>query len=105
MHSFLHSGKIGDCIAAIPTVKALGGGHIYLNSMPFSEFQWSAADSLLPLLNAQPGIKASHADGRLKVDYNLDLFRHISLDLSAGSIPRWYFYVFDVHPDLTVPWL
>ena len=52
MAQFRHGGKIGDVIYSLPTIKALGGGELFLEVGEGTEFSKnsSAAESLYPLL-------------------------------------------------------
>ncbi|OWK45744.1 TylF/MycF/NovP-related O-methyltransferase [Fimbriiglobus ruber] len=53
--TFSHSGDIGDLIAALATVKALGGGHLRLFPSSHTGYRMTRerAESLRPLLEAQ----------------------------------------------------
>jgi hypothetical protein len=58
--TFVHGGDVGDLIYALPTIKALGGGKLFMVPdncrEPFTE---QKAARLTPLLNIQPYIKDS----------------------------------------------
>src|SRR5947208_2662564 len=88
--TFKHSGDLGDIIFSLPTVRALGGGVLYLDPTggeleplvkeplklrTHTKLTAAAIDSLRPLLLLQEYI----ADVRFwhgeRVDYNLDEFR------------------------------
>ena len=90
MTTFKHSGDLGDIIYSLPTIRALGGGVLYLDpeggaSDPYVKAQSvdgrtrlnkSTIDSLTPLLEAQPYIeKVKYLEPTTKIDYNLDEFR------------------------------
>jgi len=69
--TFRHAGATGDMIFALPTIKAMGGGTLYIEN-----FHRQRAESIAPLIKAQPYI-----DDVLIVDkapagcVNLNLFR------------------------------
>jgi hypothetical protein len=75
MKIFLHSGKIGDCIYSLPTIRALGGGILYLNPHFFTP---EAAISLMPLLLKQEYIYNCVIGLPDIIDYNLDTFRNMN---------------------------
>ena len=104
MKTFKISGKLGDCLASLPTVKALGGGTILLNTANGAEFTYEAAEALLPLLNSQSYCQAEHYKSG-KVDVDLDFFRRSCIPLDRSEMRRWYSFVFDVWPDLSQPCL
>lgn len=87
--TFKHSGDLGDIIFSLPTVKALGGGVLYLDpeggkSEPLvqhcdygdqTKLRAKQIENIKPLLLLQPYIKDVVYWKGEKVDYNLDLFR------------------------------
>lgn len=73
--TFLHSGKCGDVVYSLPTVRALGGGHLFLRPAEELGFTASAAQALLPLLIAQPYITGAGLWNGPTVDVLLDRFR------------------------------
>ena len=97
--TFKHSGDLGDIIFALPTIRALGGGVLYLDpdggrSEPLVKWRHltrtrltaASIDQLAPLLRQQPYI----TDVRLwlgePVDHNLDQFRaHLRFNNLADS--------------------
>lgn len=102
MISFLHSGDIGDIIYSLPTVKALGGGILYLDvtggeSDPYVQenlknlyrkslkFNEQSFNFLKPLLENQSYIKSVEVWNGQKVDYNLNQFRDRYNKTQAGS--------------------
>jgi len=125
MKSFKHSGNIGDIIYSLPTLKALGGGnlHLLLNQptgyYPGAEHPLGNVllnedmyNRIVPLLEHQNYIKKVKKIDLSKpitedifIDYDLDVFRKMPINFQAGSISRWYFYVFNVYPDLSEPWI
>ncbi|HEY1921498.1 MAG TPA: hypothetical protein VGG44_01935 [Tepidisphaeraceae bacterium] len=86
--TFKHSGDLGDIIFALPAVRALGGGVLYLDpdggfSNPLTKIAdkvrtkltAAAIDSFTPMLLQQPYIsEVRHWHGEA-VDYDLDEFR------------------------------
>jgi|SRR6056300_411272 hypothetical protein len=89
MKTFKHSGDIGDIIFSLPTIRALGGGKLYLDpeggeSSPYvrwmhktrTKLNIKTIESLKPLLELQPYISSVEPLSGQKVDYDLDQFRH-----------------------------
>lgn len=72
MTIFLHSGKIGDCIYSLPTVRALGGGMVFLEPRFFTRH---AAEALVPLLLKQRIVHHCRVGTPSKVDVDLNRFR------------------------------
>jgi hypothetical protein len=116
--AFKHAGNPGDLIHALPTVLALQShlpNHFYLHlgqkggdtKHPLGgvTLNQKIAEMLIPLLEAQPYFDKVGIYENQPIDYNLDLFRELPLNLYAGDISRWYFYVFNVNYDLSKPWL
>ncbi len=89
MKTFKHSGDLGDIIYSLPTIKALGGGVLYLDptgGLTDPLVAWGrrsntslsekVIDKLKPLLEQQSYIKGVEIwDESVKVDYNLNEFR------------------------------
>ena len=79
--SFLHSGNAGDLIYGLPTVRALGGGDLYLGVGDHPQWGHRAAlppayaESLLPLLSAQSYVTSVSVHQGEPVDHDLDRFR------------------------------
>lgn len=87
--TFKHSGDLGDIIFSLPTIKALGGGILYLDpeggrSEPLvkncdfgdhTKLSAAGIESIKPLLLKQSYIKDVLYWDKQVVDYNLDLFR------------------------------
>jgi hypothetical protein len=122
--TFLHAGDIGDIIYSLPTIRALGGGTLYLdcnggqehpvvqeyykiNGKPRLKFNHTAYKAVETLLTAQSYVKAVYQwDGMRQIDYNLTDFRHIaskepSLNLAEAHLKAFGIPV-DNHLD---PWL
>tara|TARA_R110000765_G_scaffold24535_2_gene61348 strand:- start:10469 stop:11179 length:711 start_codon:yes stop_codon:yes gene_type:complete len=88
--TFKHSGDLGDIIYSLPTIKALGGGVLYLDPTGGSNdplVSWGKRvntslneeliGSLKPLLEQQEYIKEIKLwDSSVGVDYNLNEFRN-----------------------------
>jgi len=73
--SLYHSGGLGDIIYSLPTVKALGGGVLYLPEYSKYPPYPKCYDNLKRLLLKQPYITAVKRYINQPIDYNLDLFR------------------------------
>jgi len=89
MKSFKHSGDLGDIIFSLPTIRALGGGVLYLDPKGGEEeplVEWTAhnksklteerINSIKSLLEYQTYISEVKLWDGEKIDYNLDIFRH-----------------------------
>jgi hypothetical protein len=77
--NYFHSGDLGDVIYALPAIRALGKGDLYLNSRPWTaKMTPERANVLRPLLEAQDYIgKVIHGDAP-KSEYvvNFSTFRN-----------------------------
>lgn len=109
MNVFVHSGDIGDIIAALPTISALGGGDIIITerldgkmkgreSMKGSRFE-----AIQPLLEAQPYIgNVSWQDAPARFTHDFRDFRN---DEQYGeSLLDWQARYLGVEAS-TAPWL
>lgn len=80
MPTFKHSGAMGDVIYALPAIRALGGGEIFVPVGPPSHFWNGFYGNPIPilrrLLEAQPYVTAVHPFEGQTVDYDLDVFRN-----------------------------
>jgi hypothetical protein len=97
--TFKHSGDMGDIIFSLPTVKALGGGDIYLDPEggekeplvawtrhTHTKLSAKGIADLVPILEAQPYINEVKLWKGEAVDYNLDKFRqHIRFNNLSDS--------------------
>jgi len=101
MKTFKHSGDLGDIIYSLPTVKALGGGVLYLDptgglSDPLvawgrrsnTSLNEKVIERLKPLLERQEYIKGVELwDESVKIDYNLNEFRrNLTTNLSDSHL-------------------
>jgi hypothetical protein len=113
--NFRHSGKAGDIIYSLPVIKELNrnaaDASLYLNIIqPHNgkvdkHFNEKSVEMLLPLLERQSYIKSCELYHGQPIDIDLDAFRYIAVPLDRSSLSRWYFFAFNVHPDLNAPWL
>lgn len=108
---FLHSGHIGDIIAFLPLMRALGGGHLVItdhNTASNLMMQGFKYDSLKPLLEIQPYIESvSYEKIPENIRYDARGFRRYwgkypiiemqakELGIEVPSLVRWL----DVEPD------
>ena len=118
--TFKHSGNAGDIIYSLPAVKALADGRpasLYLQldqpadytgrehplgNVKLNKFM---AQGLFPLLRTQPYLSEVEIYSGQTIDFDLDDFRNLPIATDRGHIARWYFWVYGVTSDLTVPWL
>ena len=110
MNTFKHSGDLGDIIYSLPTIKALGGGILYLNpgkqlkspicGIPTKKFtSEKPIDMVRPLLEVQDYIeKVLVWDGE-DVTYDLDTFR-IQGNLNRINLAEAHCKTFNVDPDV-----
>lgn len=118
--SFRHSGNAGDIIYSLPTIWELskkgkaalylrinqpGHYHMYYHPLGNTTLSEKMALMLKPLLEYQPQLSAVNLYDGQPVDYDLDLFRTYSFSLDNGNITHWYFNVFGIYYDTSVPWL
>jgi hypothetical protein len=117
--SFKHSGNSGDIIYSLPTVFELaknGKAQIYLNEGEVGIYQDyhplggvmlndKVIQMLKPLLSYQPRIELCEKYNGEKIDYDLDQFRTYGILMDRGSIVKWYYYVYGISADSSVPWL
>ena len=103
--SFLHSGRLGDLIYSLATIKELSKSHkckLYvqiekpiLGSHDSSRkvfINKRCGDLILPLLRNQDFLDAVNIYKDEKIDINLDLFRDIPINLSFYS-SRWFSHI------------
>jgi hypothetical protein len=99
--TFKHSGELGDIIFSLPTIKAMGGGILYLDPKggedePFvnwanglftkTNLNEKMIESIKPLLKVQDYISEVRLWNGEDVDYNLDMFRtHIRYNNISDS--------------------
>lgn len=113
---FRHSGNSGDVVWALPTVKAMGGGEIYLELNKPARYAWphplgnvqlnqQMAECLLPLLRAQPYITKAEILTDQQCDVNLDDFRSRNFDFRMEHLIQMYFHTHKVWADASQPWL
>lgn len=101
--TFHHSGKTGDVIFSIPTIREMGGGILYL---PETTDQCPALYSnMRTLLLQQPCIQdvREYSPG---VQIDVDLDKHMSHQLRGRvNMVKRYFEVFGIDTDWKQPWL
>lgn len=118
---FKHSGNSGDVIYALPTMYAISTNkpvHLLLNPNvdagygkniyhPLGTVMLNAKviAMLTPLMDYQSRIQSCATFSNQEVDVDLDLIRAYPLLGGLGNITRWYFYLFAVNADLSIPWL
>jgi hypothetical protein len=89
-HSFRHSGKLGDIIYSLPSVKALGGGRFfvdyrtqYFGKPPLGR---STALMILDLLETQEYIELARLYEGEPISYNLDSFRNQAVPIHLFNL-------------------
>ena len=102
-----HSGDMGDIVYAIPTMKALNVKTLYLNPEPWygTKVGEEQIKFLTPLIESA-GIEVRTAKcGVLPLDYDLDAFRYVNLDLVFEHLAEVHAIPHAVVPDFSEPWL
>ncbi len=111
--SFLHSGRSGDLLWSLPTIKELSKSHkckLYIQidkPMPLDFTALSrnvylskrTADLILPLLRNQDFLDTVNIYKGEKIDINLDLFRDIPINLTFHS-SRWFSHICGININL-----
>ena len=103
--SFLHSGRLGDLIYSLASIKELSKSHkcklyIQIEKPILGPYDSSrkvfinkrCGDLILPLLRNQDFLDAVNIYKDEKIDINLDLFRDIPISLSFYS-SRWFSHI------------
>jgi hypothetical protein len=117
--SFKHSGNSGDIIYALPTILGVNPEHtsnlflqinqrgFYKDAHPLGNVMLNEkmVEMLMPLLKSQKYLNEVTIYNNQKIDYDLDLLREVPFLLDRGDISRWYFHIFNVFYDLSMPWL
>lgn len=105
--TFKHSGARGDLIYALPAIKMLGGGKLYLSRKKDHFFGFPVDDEEMKgvseFLKTQPYIDSVQDWDGQTVDFDLDTFRN--LDPAFILLPVAYLMRFGVLYDLTMPWI
>jgi hypothetical protein len=104
---FFHSGDLGDIIAALPAIRALGGGKIQIGHQPGvgnrEAMKGARFDALLPLLLAQDYITdVEYSDEQNDSSVNVATFRHDAI--RGESLAHWQARHLGVEIS-TEPWL
>lgn len=111
--TFYHTGCIGDIIASLPIIRALGGGRLVIGNHDPMPPGWRAMEgpryqSLAPLLDAQPYIRphAAFKQG-FKADYDFSQFRNVYQRdrLITASQAEWIRKTHPLGPVDMKPWL
>lgn len=113
MYRFKHMGKLGDIIFSLPTIKAMGGGILYLPEQ--TEESPALFSQLKPLLEQQDYITEvreypsmlgyGEKVSLIPIDVDLDKHREHMLRGKVNMVQR-YFDVFNVRGvDYRQPWL
>ena len=101
MKTFMHSGDMGDIIYSMPTIRALGGGKVYLD--PFWEatpFNKSNAKLLMPLLVSQPYISGVAIHKGEVIEHNLNKFRCSDLNIGIVNLAEAHLRAFGLPVNL-----
>lgn len=113
MKTFKHNGKMGDIIYSLPTIKALGGGILYIPE--YTAESPCLYSCMKTLLDQQPcihevrlypsGLGYNQKAIGIHIDYDLDLHRTHPLRGYTHVVKR-FLEVFDLNvPNWKDPWL
>lgn len=123
--NFIHSGCMGDCVYALPTIKSIqrqraerfSKANLWLRpDVPETIPEWAGqrqgvrmtrqqTESLIPLLKIQEGIgDVALYDGQ-PVDIDLDRFRDLDFNFLAGDVGRYQAYPWRAAPALYERWI
>ena len=115
VNTFLHSGKLGDIIWALPAIKHLGGGVLYLrtgvvdtgpNEVMLTN---EGAESIIPLLKSQEYIHDVKIHNGEEITHNLDLFRRFIFAVPEITISESVFMGLGIRGNheakLDEPWI
>lgn len=107
--SFLHSGRSGDLIYSLATIKELSKTHectlyVQINKPTFDHYDSTRkvfinerlGNLILPLLKGQIFLKNVKIYNNEKIDINFDLFREIPINLSFYS-SRWFSHLVGIN--------
>lgn len=103
--SFFHTGDIGDIIAALPVIRAMGGGSLtigFRNSGQRESLRGERFAALVPLLLAQPYIHSVKWGELTERDNDFSRFR--SSQHNGMSLTNWQAQYMAVDAS-AVPWL
>lgn len=119
--NFKHSGNAGDIIYALPSIYAIAKNkpfQLFLNPGAKADYgkdvYHPSGDTMLtektislikPLLLYQPQLQTCEIYRTQPIDVDLDIFRKFPLFKGLGNITRWYFYIYGIQADLSIPWL
>jgi hypothetical protein len=123
--TFKHSGDLGDIIYSLPTIRALGGGILYLdpNGGGNNEFiqrqiperktklNKLSIESLTPILLEQPYINDVRLWSDEPVDYDLDKFRQVYSSPNRrdknSNLVDLHLQAFDLphYSTIDIPWI
>jgi len=77
--TFYHSGDFGDVIYALPTIRALGGGHLFIgpNTRYATRLKMTpeVVEIIAPILRLQPYVYSVQFSPQIKTTYDLNRFR------------------------------
>jgi hypothetical protein len=102
--AFFHTGDLGDIIASLPTVRALGGGPYFIgNGFARESMQGGRFNAIKPLLEAQTYIESvAWSDTKPNGAHDFSTFRHDPI--SGESLAHWQARHIGVEIS-TDPWL
>lgn len=108
MNRFLHRGDLGDAVAALPTMKALGGGDVLFvphgaKGQGRESIEGARFEAIKPLLEAQPYIgRVEWSDTPLPCSHDFSDFR--TGEIRGESLLDWQARYLGVSAS-TDPWL
>lgn len=104
VHTFKHSGRLGDIVYALPAIRALGGGRLLLDPDAVPGFSKNEAAAVLPLLETQSYLAGVAVRRGETADYDLDRFRKVGT--SHGNLVRAHLTAVGLDPSAYEgPWI
>lgn len=112
MKTFKHSGNLGDIIAALPVIKVLGGGVLYLSTKAIDNQTWGRSfmteryiEQIKPLLERQDYITSIKVWNNEDYNYDLDSWRSGKYNIHTTNLAEIQLKMFGLSFDLKKPWL
>lgn len=93
MNVFFHTADLGDIIASLPTIRALGGGHLLIGERTGRHggretLRGARYEALKPLLQAQPYIDSVEWSDKIpNTRYDFSTFRHDHI--KGENLAQW----------------
>lgn len=108
MPTYLHSGDLGDIIYALPTIKHIGAGMLYLTTRRTGqreEITPASYEFIKPLLESQPYITGVEMHKGQKITHDFTGFREgLCPNTTLAELQRRHL-IHNQNPDFDSPWI